>query len=342
MKSAIAAWTVLGVLAITTNAADAQWLDHPTPNIPRTSDGKPNLAGPPPRLADGTPDLGGVWTGPSVVIAPPDDVIRPSARALIQQREENFFKERPFFRCLPNGPEPFTPFKTIIQASRAIVILYENLNYRVIHMDGRELERDPERTWMGYSVGRWDGETLVVESNGFNDRTWLNSRGLPHSESLRMTERYSRPTAGKIHVEVTVTDLDMFTRPWTGAYDLVLRPDTEIVEGVCESDQSHWVGSLADTTKNATSVEPAVLARHVGTYSGLWGQNVRTVRITLVDGVLYSNGTAGERVRLVPQSEAFFFSSDGYSYEFGGDADGKSEFVVERHISGDWKYIRQP
>jgi hypothetical protein len=342
MKFTIITATIMCTLAAGATSGGAQWLDHPTPNLPRTADGKPRLNGPSPRVADGHPDLSGVWTGPSAAMAPPDDVLRPVARALIARREENFFKERPLFQCLPNGPEPFTLFKSIIQAPGAIVMLYENLNYRVIHTDGRKLEPDPGRTWMGYSVGQWQGDTLVVQSNGFNDRTWLTSRGLPHSELLRTTERYSRPTAGTIHVEVTITDPEMFTRPWTDSYDLILRADTEMVEGVCETDQSHWVGTLADTTKDAVRLDAAVLARYVGTYSGRWGQRIRTVRITLVDGVLHSNGVIGEPVQLVPQSERFFFSSDGYSYEFGGDIDGKAAFVVERHVSGDWKYMRQP
>jgi hypothetical protein len=134
----------------------------------------------------------------------------------------------------------------------------------------------------------------------------------------------------------------MFTRPWTDSYDLILRADTEMVEGVCESDQSHWVGTLTDTTKDAVKIDEAVLARHVGTYSGLWLQNMRTVRVTLIDGVLHSNGVIGEPVLLVPQSESVFFSTDGYSDRFGGDIDGKSAFVVETHVSSDWKYTRQP
>jgi len=321
--------------------ASAQWLNHPTPNIPRSADGKPNLDASAPRQPDGTPDLSGAWNGRAVAMAPADETIRPSGRALLEQRENNYFKDRPLFKCLPSGPEPTPLFRNFVQSPRAIVVLYENLTYRIIHMDGRALEPTPEPTWMGYSVGHWEGDTLVVESNGFNDRTWLSKTGVPHSEALRMTERYQRLTVGTLRVDVTINDPELFTQPWNGSYELRLLPDTEVVEAVCESDQSHWTGTVADTTKKAVSVAPAVLARHVGVYSGRWGTGTRTVRVTLVDGVLYGNGTAGEKVRLVPQSETFFLTSDGYSLEFGGDRHGSSEFVVERHVSGDWKYMRQ-
>jgi hypothetical protein len=116
-------------------------------------------------------------------------------------------------------------------------------------MDGRTLEPNPERTWMGYSVGRWDGDTLVVESFGFNDRTWLDARGLPHTEALRTTERYARSNVGQLKVELTVTDPGAFAKPWTTAYDLTFGPDTERVEALCE-DRTHWIGRLSDVEQS--------------------------------------------------------------------------------------------
>ena len=114
------------------------------------------------------------------------------------------------------------------------------------HLHGRpQLEANPERTWMGYSVGRWEGDTLVVDSFGFNDRTWLDARGLPHTEALRTTERYQRRTFGQLQVELTVTDPGAFAKSWTVTYDLQFQPDTEMVEGVCE-DKTHWIGRLSD------------------------------------------------------------------------------------------------
>ena len=106
-------------------------------------------------------------------------------------------------------------WKRITQTPTLITILYEDLTYRQIFLDGRKLEADPERTWMGYSVGRWEGDTLVVDSFGFNDRTWLDARGMPHTEALRMTERYRRETVGRMQVDLTVTDPGTFTSPQT-------------------------------------------------------------------------------------------------------------------------------
>ena len=114
------------------------------------------------------------------------------SKALIREREENYFKDRPAFQCQPSGPETVAGWRRIIQTPSLIAIAYETLTYRLIFMDGRKLEANPERTWMGYSVGRWEGDTLVVDSFGFNDRTWLDARGLPHTEALRTTERYRR------------------------------------------------------------------------------------------------------------------------------------------------------
>jgi hypothetical protein len=318
----------------------AQWLNHPTPNIPRTADGKPNLAAPAPRGADGRIDLSGVWNGRAVIFQVPDDALTERSKALIKEREETYFKDRPAFQCLPNGPEPAAFFRRIIQTPTLIAIAYQDLRYRLIFMDGRRLEPDPERTWMGYSVGRWEGDTLVVDSFGFNDRTWLDSRGTPHTEALRTTERYVRRTVGRLDVELTATDPGAFDKSWSTAYSLSLQPDTEMVEGVCE-DRTRWIGRLSDAEKTAVVVSPATLARYVGVYSGLWGTLPRTVRVELDGGVLYANGIVNEKVRLIPTSEWSFAGTDGLSFEF--DPSGNpAAFMVERHVSGDYRYLRQP
>ena len=341
MKSVL---TVTGValLAGLVLPANAQWLNQPTPNIPRTSSGKPNLAAPAPRGADGHPDLSGVWTtGPAVVIPIPDEALTAKAKALIHEREENYFKDRPAFRCQPSGPATIVGWRRIVQTPSIITILYENLTYRVIFMDGRRLEADPERTWMGYSVGRWEGDTLVVDSFGFNDRTWLDPLGLPHTEALRTTERYRRPNVGQAHVELTVTDPGAFAKPWTVTQHLQFGADTDMVEAVCEGDQSHWVGRLSDVDRDAVTVPPMTLAKYVGVYGGLWGTRPRTVRIQLEGGTLYANGVAEEKVRLVAHSETFFMATNGLSYDF--DPEGSAAaFMVERHVSGDWRFTRQP
>src|SRR5262245_41545857 len=168
--------------------ADAQWLDHRTPNIPRTSDGRPNLAAPAPRAADGHVDLSGPWTGRPGVIGVPEEALTATSKALVREREENYFKDRPAFNCHPSGPGPMCGWRRMIQRTSLIAMAYESITYHLTFTVGRTLEAKPERTWMGCSVGRWEGDTLVVDSFGFNDRTWLDGRGLPHTDALRTRE----------------------------------------------------------------------------------------------------------------------------------------------------------
>jgi len=321
-------------------APQAQWLTRETPKIPRTSDGKPDLAAPSPRGADGKPDLSGIWQrGAPPFIPVPDEALTAASKVLLKEREENYRKDRPSYQCRPSGPELLAGWKRIVQGPNLTMILDENLTYRVIFTDGRRLEADPERTWMGYSVGRWEGDTFIVDSFGFNDRTWLDARGLPHTEALRMTERYQRRTVGQLHVEVTVTDPGAFTGSWTSAYDLQFRPDTEMIEAVCE-DQSRFIGRFSDTEQTAVVVPPSTLAKYVGVYRGLWAQNPRTVGIRLEAGALHLNGVFGEDVRLVPHSDSYFIGTNGLTYDFD-TVESPATFIVERHVSGDWKYPRQ-
>jgi len=154
-----------------------------------------------------------------------------------------------------------------------------------------------------------------------------------------MTERYRRRTVGQLQVELTVTDPGAFANSWTVRYDLQFQPDTEMLEGVCE-DKTRWIGRAADAERDSVVVPPETLAKYVGVYSGLWGERLRTVRIQLEGGTLYSTGLFGERVRLIPQSATTFIGTDGYSFDF--DPQGNpAAFMVERHVSGDWRYARQ-
>src|SRR5580693_827540 len=204
----------------------AQWLHLPTLGIPRTPDGKPNLAAPAPRTAEGKPDFSGLWektadkfyNNIAADLRPGE--VQPWAEALYQQRKKDFGKDSMETKCVPFGPAyTTTPYRehTIIQTPAVIVILNNDLTYRRIFMDGRQLEKNPNPTWMGYSVGHWDGDTLVVESNGFNESTWLDSDGHPHTEALRMTERYRRRDFGNLELDVTLSDPAAYTRPWTVA-----------------------------------------------------------------------------------------------------------------------------
>jgi hypothetical protein len=333
--------TVLAASLVTVALpSDAQWLTHPTPNIPRTASGAPHLSAPAPRGADGRPDLSGPWMGRAALIRVPADALTPHSKALIQEREETYFRDRPSFQCQPSGPEAIAGWRRIIQTPTLIAIAYDNLTYRFIFMDGRTLEADPHPTWMGYSVGRWEGDTLVVDSVGFNDRTWLDARGLPHTEALRTTERYKRVTFGRMLVELTVSDPGAFAKEWTTSYELAFQPDTEMLESLCEN-RGDWAGRLSDVQRDAVAVPLHTLEKYVGVYSGLWGPRPRTVRITLENGTLHANGVLDEEVRLIPQSDTSFAGTDGLWYVF--DPDGQpAAFMLERHVSEDWRYTRQP
>ncbi len=237
----------------------AQWLNQPTPGIPRTPDGKPNLAAPAPRTPDGKPDLSGLWFKISpkysrnVAADLKPEEIQPWAQALVEQRREDLGKGYMNVLCVPLGPgyaisadSTGAEMMKIIQTPGLILILNPDLTYRQIFLDGRALESAPNPNWMGYSVGHWDGDTLVVESFGFNDRTWLDHDGHPHTEGLRTTERYRRRNFGNLELEVTFSDPGAYTRPWTVAVRAELAADTEMVEWVCnESDQhvERWVGN---------------------------------------------------------------------------------------------------
>ena len=335
------------MLAAGAMPAAAQWLDRPWPGIPRTSDGKPNLAAPALRGPDGKPDLTGLWNGPVPRSAYDAANAQPWVNDLVQRHYRDYFRARPSFQCRPSGPEADrrAGWKRILQTPAAMAILNDDLTYRVIHMDGRVLEAEPAPSWMGYSVGRWDGDTLVVESNGYNDKTWLSADGRVHTEALRVTERYRRTDFGHLQLEVTYTDPTAYVKPWGFTANMTLTPDTEMLEAVCERSSENWAGSLSDAASSAVTVAPDVLARYVGTYSGFWGTTWRTVDVSLSGGQLIAKiagGTiAGDESRpLVPQSQTLF-EGLGLGYQFIVDDKGVATGVVEIHISGPWPFSRQ-
>lgn len=329
--------------------AGAQWLDRKTPGIPRTADGKPNLSAPAPRGADGKPDLTGVWNGPDP--NPPTDPANAQAWVsdLARQRQQEYFKARPFYSCLPSGPEDgrFGGWKRVLQTPAAIAILSDDLTYRLIFTDGRTLEADPAPSWEGYSVAHWDGDTLLVESNGFNDKTWVGRNGLSHTEKLRVTERYRRPDFGHLEVDITYTDPDAFVKPWGFTAKMQLAADTEMLESVCEHSSDRWTGTLSDAAKNGIAVAPDVLAKYVGVYSGIYQGNKRTVQVQLSGNQLIARilGDAGEDGGgprpLVPRTQTLF-EGQGLGYQFVVDGTGPATALVETHISGAYRYPRQP
>jgi hypothetical protein len=236
-------------------AAHAQWRNYPTPEVPRTPDGKPNLSAPTPKTAEGKPDLSGVWLtrgGYTVNIAkdlkPGELSFQPWAEELYKHRLANEGKEDPQAYCVLSGVPrehvvPY-PFK-ILNTKGEIVILYEALHsYRQIFMDGRALPKDPNPQWMGYSVGHWEGDTLVVQSAGFVDNNWLDNSGHMGTEALRLTERFRRRDFGHIDLQLTIDDPKAYTKPWTVNLQLIAS-DTELIEYVCdenEKDLKHLVG----------------------------------------------------------------------------------------------------
>jgi hypothetical protein len=238
--------------------APAQWLKLPTQGIPKTKDGKPNLAAPAPRRADGKPDLSGIWQteSPRYLInlaadyKPGELPIQPWAEALTKERGTGIHaKEEPQANCLPPGlpriNETPNPFK-IYQESGAVLILYEAFNlYRQIFMDGRELSKDLNPSWLGYSTGKWDGDALVVDTIGFNGKTWLDQAGHPTTDALHVTERFRRRDFGHLEILTTIDDPKAYTKPWSAAVKMELLPDTELIEFACnenEKDVRHLQG----------------------------------------------------------------------------------------------------
>ena len=259
----------LAVVACTGASVRAQWLHSPMAGAPRLPNGKINMTGPVPRL-DGKPDLSGVWQVQAEPRAPgglfglgespnsryfrnvlsdfpPNELpLTPfGAEVLRKHTEPGAFN--PTLNCLPDGvphgdllPEPFK----IIHSRGAIVMLYEvETTFRQIFLDGRKLPSDPSLSWQGYSVGRWDGDTLVIDTAGFNDRGWLDARGTGHSEEMRVEERFHRRDYGHLDLTITLTDPKVFTRPITFSVVEELMPDTDLFEHYClenEKDDPHF------------------------------------------------------------------------------------------------------
>jgi hypothetical protein len=330
----------------------AQWLNFRTPGIPRTDDGKPNLTAPAPRTPDGKPDLSGLWRPEfnpynlDVIQDVKDEgVFRPSAEALFKQRLADFHRSDPITHCLPGGPlEILTgggiALYRIIQSPNVVGLLYERgVVHRQIFMDGRELPKDPNPTWMGYSVGHWEGDTLVVKSVGFNDRTWLDRVGHPHSEALRVTERFRRVDFGHMRFQITYDDPETLTRPLSISLAVNYAPDTDMLETVCENerDAPHLVGKANAGVK----IGSAVLAKYAGTYELREGPPViagffgTTQTFTVVDGQLWMNA-----IPLIPQSETTF-DSTAAPVEFFMDAHGAVTHFMLRANEGQARYDRK-
>jgi len=238
------------VLLVMSSAAPAQWTKLPAEGVPRTKDGKPEFLAPAPRKPDRKPDLSGIWLAASpkylINIAadfkPGELPIQPWAETLTNERKTGVHaSEESQANCLPPGlprinatPNPFK----IIQEPGVVTILYEAFDlYRQIFLDGRELRNDPNPAWLGYSVGKWEGDALVVDTTGFNGKTWLDQTGHPTTDALHVTERFRRRDFGHLEIQTTIDDSKAYTKPWTANEEMVLLPGTELIEYVCENEK---------------------------------------------------------------------------------------------------------
>lgn len=252
-------------LLAATGTVAAQWVEYPTPGVPRNADGSPNVAAPAPRTPDGKPDLSGLWQAMEVLPeCSADDCIpqqnlpldqvdigrtlegglpyQPWAAALVAERRANGAKDDPHAHCLPpNFPRAysFPQLIKILWTPAQLAVLHEfNATYRQIFLDGRPLPEDPHPTWSGYSTGHWDGDVLIVESNGFRDDLWLDLSGSPLTSAARVTERFRRVNYGTLEIDVTVDDPKAYTRPWTVTLKQALVLDTDLIEEYClENEQ---------------------------------------------------------------------------------------------------------
>ena len=247
-----------------------QWLRYPTADVPRKADGTPNLTAAAPRLPDGKPDFSGLW---HVAVRNPCNAAlnrfsgcteiggsplardlgvnlpgglpyQPWAAEIVKQRAADDSRDDPHVRCLPDNPPRhwgLPHLNKIVHTPRLLVVLYEvNAMYRQIFTDGRPLPDDPTPGWNGYSTGRWESDTLVVQTIGFRDNLWIDLHGSPMSDAAKMTERLRRPNYGTLEVEITVDDPKVYTRPWTVRMDQVIELDTDLIDEFClENEKSY-------------------------------------------------------------------------------------------------------
>ena len=267
MKAAMKAAVLAAVCAALSSTVTAQWPNHPTRGVPKTADGKPNLDAPPPRTADGKIDLSGVWRGgggaagrgagaaasaSDTPVAPFRDIgavfkeglpLTPYGAELLKTRRAGNSADNPEAHCLPMGIMQFhtqgAP-RRFVQTPDLLIVLYEaSMGQRQIFTDGRALPKqgDPQPFWYGYSAGRWEGDTLVVETNNFRDGGWLDIVGSPLTDAAKLTERFRRVSYGRMEIDITVDDPKAYTRPWTVRHNQQIILDEDLIEFVCLENQ---------------------------------------------------------------------------------------------------------
>jgi hypothetical protein len=246
---ALAPLAVLLAASALPHAARAQWWEKVPSKFPRTANGEPNLAAPAPRTKDGHPDLSGIWNphtnkylrNIAADLKPEDVPFQPWAKQAAAERADgSHSREDPDANCLPQGVPRIgaapAPWK-FVQTPDLIVVVHEAFSlWRQIFLDGRKLASNANPTWLGYSTGHWDGDTLVVDTRGFNGKTWLDQVGKPTTEKLHVIERYTRKDFGHMDLEITIDDPGAYTKPWTVKQDLTYLPDTELLEFICNEN----------------------------------------------------------------------------------------------------------
>jgi len=326
-------------------AAAAQWLNYPTPGIPRLPDGKPNLAASAPRTVDGKPDLSGIWRGAGPLYRfniaqdlKPED-IQPWAEALFLERVRDSRKDSPLAKCLPVSV-PFHNFfnlTRIVQTPALMVILYESPNspHRTVFTDGRDLPKDPNPSFLGYSIGRWEEDTFVITTTGFNDLGWLDSAGHPQTESLRLTERLRRRDFGHMEFEMTIDDPKVFTRPFTIKSERLLAADTDLLEDVCENERDR----VRMAGGSGIRLSPELVANYAGTYELT---PTRQVVVMTTGDLLYIQGLNEPKLPLLPESDTRFQSTaTTNAFEFVKDAQGNVTHLIVRGDAGEQRAVRK-
>ncbi len=274
---------VITLALVCASSLAAQWPDYKAANAPRSADGMVDMKGPTPRTNDGHPDLSGVWQYMRPPNAPPPprpappkpgeapDIIPPAVRTsqfwnlgasfkdglpfqpwaaeLHRKRVESNSIDNPDAHCLPLGVMQLHTHgqpRKMVQTAGEVVIMYEaNSGLRQIFTDGRPFPKDAEPWWYGYSIGKWEGDTLRVESIKFRDQGWLDVEGSPLTEDGKIIEKFRRPDFGHLEIEVTIDDPKAYTKPWTVTVYQRLLPDTELIEFICgenERSDAHLVG----------------------------------------------------------------------------------------------------
>jgi len=376
MKAISRILNVAALSAAMSAAAAAQWPSFVRKDVPRTSDGKPDLAAPVPRMTDGKPDLSGLWENAPIASggdlgrrgAPPRPLragepplatffnvgaglpgglpFRPWAKELLDKRRADNDKDNPDAHCLPMGllqfhehPQP----RKIVHTKDVVLIIYEaNYGLRQIFLDGRALpNNDPTPWWYGYSVGRWDGDTLIVETTNLRDGGWLDIWGSPLTDQARITERFRRLNYGTLQIDVTVDDQKAYTRPFTVRFNQRLSPGDELIEFICnENEQSahHLLGkdNGGAASRVTVSVDQKLLEGYVGRYQMAPGA---FITITRQNGQLF--GKLGELppFEMFPASaREFYITNFDARFTFEADAQGRTAAIV-MHTDSD---VRAP